>query len=459
MDPLSITEYSIDEAIKNTGARLAEEIIWLQEIIKARFDQVQADDPLDLLLIHYPLQLAQTENFYDEFVAQHQLGPEEKLLLLLALLPSYKPDALHNFIPGNNLHDHNLYNETGGEIDKVTGVFYPTLKTFLFLVAGTNAKEYATHWHKLAEENTLVKKQIVYSSASSMAAEDSLHARLRLAAEIFPAIIFGRKNTLEFNADLPVKLLNTSHDWKDLVVDAHVLEQLNDFADWHHSKEALKEMDPTLKTGYVALFYGPSGTGKTMTAALMGKRCGLPVYRISVSSIVSKWVGETGKNIKKLFEKLKSRDCILFFDEADSLFGARTNVEDAQDKYANQEIATLLMEIEEYEGMIILATNLEKNIDKAFKRRINSLILFDRPGPALRKRLWEQYLPKGFTLHEQIDLQKISKTIDVTGANIRNIYKMCAAKAIKQGGRVIHDNNHLIHYSRLELWKEGRLLS
>jgi SpoVK/Ycf46/Vps4 family AAA+-type ATPase len=133
-------------------------------------------------------------------------------------------------------------------------------------------------------------------------------------------------------------------------------------------------------------------------------------------------------------------------------------VEDAQDKYSNQEIATLLMEIEEYKGMCILATNLEKNIDKAFRRRLQSQILFERPSAALRRKLWEQYLPQGFILHEHIDLEKVAKRMDVTGANIRNIYKMCAAKANKRGDRVINGNTEMVHYTRLELWKEGRLL-
>lgn len=346
----------------------------------------------------------------------------------------------------------------GGEIDKKLGYFNPSVKTFMFLVAGENEVEYLNQWYLLTEENILIKKQIVFFTELGPGEQRLLTSKLKLASEYFNHIVFGKAPYLEFSSDFPVTVLSSVHEWKDLIVEPYILEQLEDFVDWYNQKYYIRDLDPEIKEGYLALFYGPPGTGKTMTAALLGQRCNLPVYRIDVSLIVSKWVGETGKNIKKLFEKVKQRDCIQFFDEADSLFGTRTGVSDAQDKYANQEIATLLLEIEDYKGMSILATNLEKNIDKAFRRRLQSQVYFERPSASLRRKLWEQYLPKGFTLHEHIDLEKVAKRMDVTGANIRNIYKMCAAKASKRGDLIIHGNSEMVHYARLELWKEGRIL-
>ena len=131
-------------------------------------------------------------------------------------------------------------------------------------------------------------------------------------------------------------------------------------------------MRKRVKPGYRALFHGPPGTGKTLTATLLGKHTGRPVFRIDLSRVVSKYIGETEKNLSRLFDKAEHKDWILFFDEADALFGKRTEIRDAHDKYANQEVAYLLQRIESYAGLVILATNQRGNIDEAFLRRFQA---------------------------------------------------------------------------------------
>jgi hypothetical protein len=442
--------------LRLNGQRLSEETRWLKDIIQARLKNGKVG--FEELMESFPAPSVNGNNYFDLFVTAHELTTAERLLLILSIIPAYRPEVLDQFLKkeGNTITP---YREgLGGEIDKKLGYFAPSVKTFFFLIAGDNEQDYTEQWYILTEENKLVRKQIIYFPEIGGGEERLLTSRLKVASEYFNHILFGKAPYLEFSTDFPVKLLTTDQEWEDLIVEPHVIDQLEDFIDWYEQKPSINHRDPSVKEGYLALFYGPPGTGKTMTAALLGRRCNLPVYRIDVSLIVSKWVGETGKNIKKLFEKVKQRECILFFDEADSLFGARTGVDDAQDKYANQEVATLLMEIEEYKGMCILATNLEKNIDRAFRRRLQSQILFERPNASLRRRLWEQYLPNGFELHEHIDLDKVAKRMDVTGANIRNIYKMCAAKSSRRKDYIINGNKELVHYARLELWKEGRLL-
>lgn len=151
---------------------------------------------------------------------------------------------------------------------------------------------------------------------------------------------------------------------------------------WLKHLPALKprrSLNKKIKSGYRCLFYGPSGTGKTMTAAWIGKESNLPVYRIDLSMVISKYIGETEKNLKRLFDDAEKKVGILFFDEADALFGKRTNVRDAHDKFANQEVAYLLQRLEDYPGLVILASNLKSNIDEAFTRRFNSVLKFPIP--------------------------------------------------------------------------------
>src|SRR6201991_4144918 len=156
-------------------------------------------------------------------------------------------------------------------------------------------------------------------------------------------------------------------------------------------------MGDRLKKGYRALFYGPPGTGKTLTAALLGNEMNKDVYRVDLSMVVSKYIGETEKNLELLFARAEDKGWILFFDEADALFGKRTSVRDAHDKYANQEVSYLLQRIEDFNGLIILATNMKNNIDEAFVRRFNAILRFPFPEAAERKLIWEKSFPTGAT--------------------------------------------------------------
>ena len=147
-------------------------------------------------------------------------------------------------------------------------------------------------------------------------------------------------------------------------------------------------------TGVVALFAGPSGTGKTLAAEIIAADLGVDLYKIDLANLVSKYIGETEKNLGRLFDAAEASNVALFFDEADALLGKRSEVSDAHDRYANIEVAYLLQRLERYEGMALLATNLAKNIDPAFIRRLHVVVEFPIPGPAERRRIWARCLPK-----------------------------------------------------------------
>jgi SpoVK/Ycf46/Vps4 family AAA+-type ATPase len=210
------------------------------------------------------------------------------------------------------------------------------------------------------------------------------------------------------------------------------------------------------KSGYKALFYGPPGTGKTFTATLLGKEFNKDVYRIDLSQVVSKYIGETEKNLEKVFQKAESRNWILFFDEADALFGRRTSVSTAHDRYANQETSYLLQRIEDFDGLVILASNNKTNIDAAFLRRFNALVHFPIPDPEERLHLWKIYLPANHGL-EADELLNIANRYDVTGSTVLNAIHHSAINAFASKRLIGHDD--IITSLKRELRKEDRMLN
>ncbi len=211
----------------------------------------------------------------------------------------------------------------------------------------------------------------------------------------------------------------------------------------------------SLGKGFSVLFTGPSGTGKTMAAEILAKELGLDLYKIDLSAVVSKYIGETEKNLSRIFAEAETSNAILFFDEADALFGKRSEVRDSHDRYANIEINYLLQRIEEYEGMVILASNLRKNMDEAFVRRIHATVEFPFPGTDDRLRIWQGVWPQQMP-RENLDLDFMAKRFEMTGGNIRNIALASAFLGAENGGCVRME--HLIRATWQEYQKMGKVI-
>jgi len=205
------------------------------------------------------------------------------------------------------------------------------------------------------------------------------------------------------------------------------------------------------------LFAGPSGTGKTMAADVLANVLGLDLYRIDLSTVVSKYIGETEKNLARIFAEATTSNAILFFDEADALFGKRTQVRDAHDRYANVEVSYLLQKMDEYTGMVVLATNLRKNMDEAFVRRLHATVEFPVPGEAERRRIWDQVWPAAAPRDPGLDTGFLARRIEVTGGSIRNIALAGAFLAAADGGVVTMA--HVLHATRREYQKMGKVLT
>lgn len=216
-------------------------------------------------------------------------------------------------------------------------------------------------------------------------------------------------------------------------------------------------MDKIIKPGYKALFHGPPGTGKTLTAALLGKQYNLDVYRVDLSMVISKYIGETEKNLEKVFRKAENKNWILFFDEADALFGKRTNISDAHDKYANQEISYLLQRLEEYPGLVILASNMRSNMDEGFTRRLQSIIHFQKPQYKERVRLWSNSFSDQCVPPAKNELERIAQQYELSGGSIINVVQYASLMALNRSENKIAADD-LLQGIKKEYHKEGRTL-
>jgi SpoVK/Ycf46/Vps4 family AAA+-type ATPase len=286
------------------------------------------------------------------------------------------------------------------------------------------------------------------------------HRLLVLSDSALSDIFSGGELRYEYSADFPARELATLMEWEDLVLSEATIIGLKELLVWPlHGRTLINElqMAKNIQPGYRALFHGPSGTGKTLTAALIGKKFNKPVYRIDLAQLVSKYIGETEKNLEKVFTVAENRDWILFFDEADALFGKRTGISSSNDRFANQETAYLLQRIESCDNMIILATNLKANVDEAFTRRFQSIVYFPMPEYGERLRLWQGAFSKKMPLDDGINLEMIAKKYDITGGSIINVVRFATLMAVASGSSCITYFD-LMDGLRREYAKLGRTL-
>ena len=250
------------------------------------------------------------------------------------------------------------------------------------------------------------------------------------------------------------------YDWKDLILPDDKLALLKEIcAQVKHRYMVFSEwgFDNKLShgKGLSVLFAGSSGTGKTMSAEIMAGELGLDLYKVDLSGVVSKYIGETEKNLSKIFHAAETSNAILFFDEADALFGKRTKVTDAHDRYANIETSYLLQKIEMYEGMVILATNLRDNLDQAFTRRIRFLVDFPVPDAESRERIWRTHFPPQAPIDSTLDYQWLATKLPVTGGNIKNIALNAAFLAAEEATAIKLE--HVLQGAKREFEKTGKV--
>lgn len=416
------------------------ELKWFRAVIDTRFKlYFNLETAFEDIYAHPLPDLSNSVTPYAQLVKGNQFGFEERLAIALCLTPHMQPQLLDVFFTKNKTFDRNFV-EFGGYQNGSMGGFLPTGETLLFILSGKNLLQRLKTLHLLHPHHFLFKNRILESVA--IQPHTPAHNNLiRLSPEIEAQLIWNRPYRPEFGSKFPARRLQTHQEWKDLVLPLHTLNQIKEILSWiQHGHTLMQDwgMEKKLRPGHRSLFYGPPGTGKTLTAALLGKVSKQDVYRVDLSLVVSKYIGETEKNLAKVFDQAEHRDWILFFDEADALFGKRSQVQDAHDRYANQEVSYLLQRIETFNGVVLLASNLRSNLDEAFSRRFESIIHFPMPRSSERLKLWEQ----GFSakarqsLMKEVNLSQIAKQYELSGGAIMNVIRYISLKSIEKNQNI-----------------------
>lgn len=395
---------------------------------------------------------------FSVLIENHSVSIEEYILLLLTLAPRLQPHFFNRIIT-EHLPQGGDFPEFGGVKGTNHRGILPTGETAQFILAGDDIEKRLEVQRILSSEHWFAQKHILWLEPVREG-EPVMSGRLILDPEIVELLTIGTVSKPRFSVDFPAEYIETEMEWDDLVLHPKTMQQIREIENWlKHNDTLLHDwgMKKKIKPGYRALLYGPPGTGKTLTATLLGKYTGKDVFRIDLSRVVSKYIGETEKNLSRLFDKAENKNWILFFDEADALFGKRTDIRDAHDKYANQEVAYLLQRIESYSGLVILATNQRGNIDEAFARRFQAIIHFPVPRAEERYEIWQKAFPSQIEVAADIDWHQVADRYELTGAGILNVTHYCAVETLADDSRCL-DRKRLDAAILREYIKEGKAI-
>ncbi len=372
------------------------------------------------------------DGWLEEVTGRQDISFSERVVVMLALIPHTSPQSLDIFFVQNKNFDRQ-YTEFGGWKGLSHGGFLPTGETASFILAGEDMERKKEAIRMFQKDHWFYAQNILRLEGAGEG-EPFLSGQLRPSEEFLSHVLLDREYKPDYNIGFPAKRITTALEWEDMILDYATLEALEEINTWIRHQHTIMEdwgLKRFLKPGYRALFYGPPGTGKTLAATLLGKKNDMDVYRVDLSMIVSKYIGETEKNLAKVFDMAENRNWILFFDEADALFGKRTSTNTSNDRHANQEVAYLLQRIEDFPGTVILATNLKSNIDEAFSRRFQSIIYFPMPDEELRAALWRSMLPKEWLGDDAEELIATAAQTELSGGSIANVVRRCAVTLIK----------------------------
>lgn len=447
---------------------LAMELAWLEQVVQARLAQhfgagpgadlegaagEAASPPAGLR----PPRLPEGSALADVHAALN-LDADARVVLSLALAPHLRPALLDLLFVRNRNLDRG-FSEFGGWKGRSHGGFLPTAETAAFLIAGDDLARRAQLRQCLDDEAPLRREGLLRMDHDAPG-EPWFAAALQLTGDTLQRLTTGVSRKPDFSAGFPARLITTALTWDDLVLDADALAEVKTLTTWaRHGRQLMRDwqLARAVKPGYRSLFFGPPGTGKTLTATLIGQAVEADVYRIDLSMVVSKYIGETEKNLAQVFDQAQHRDWILFFDEADALFGKRTATSSANDRHANQEVAYLLQRVEDFPGTVILATNLKGNIDEAFARRFQSVVHFPMPDADQRLRLWEGLLRPTGRLEAGVDLRELAERHELAGGAIANVARFAALHALQAGRDRISQADLRLGIAK-ELRKEGRVV-
>ena len=435
------------------------ELDWLANCIAWRFQHYFGDGTAAAELPAPPA-LVGSDAPLAALLQQHQATPAERLALALALAPHLRPQLLDIFFTRNQSFD-KPFAEFGGQpgdaLASHSGHFTPTGETLAFVSGGAALAPRLDALALLAPGHWLAGVDLLRLGPVEPGMP-LLRGALLLPHEALGLLATGVAAQPALGSAFPARPLRSALHWDDLVLHPGTQAQLHDIRVWLQHGHTLRHawgMAPRLRPGLRALFHGPPGTGKTLTAALLGQAAGRDVWAVDLSLVVSKYIGETEKNLARVFDVAQQRGWLLFFDEADALFGKRSDTRDAHDRYANQEVAWLLQRIESFDGIVVLASNQKDNIDPAFSRRFEAVVHFPPPRPDERLRLWQHSLPAAVVLEPDVALADLAVRHALSGAEIVNCVRHACLQALEAGSTRL-SAAMLQRAVQRELAKDGR---
>lgn len=440
--------------LKGNSFTIQNELDWLSALIDARLNYFFSTEESKVLSEVRCPDLHSDQSNMSNFIKNELSDDFERLLIIGAIATIYYPELYDRFLIKNKVLD-KPFTEFGGIKTPETNYFLPTLRTFVFILYGSSI-EYKVRLKSYFNFDHIFKQKKIITLDHKPDKNSFLDQTLNLGEEFMLHITSGKPFQPTYSSSFPANRLETPLDWEDLVLEETALDDINMIDVWLHNQahfDKNKLMNKKINKGYKALFYGPPGTGKTLSASLIGKKNKRDVYRIDLSQVVSKYIGETEKNLGSIFDIAENKNWILFFDEAESLFSKRTSVSDSKDKFANQETAYLLQRVENYNGLILLATNLKPNIDLAFSRRIQSVIYFPIPSIKQRQVLWENAL-KGLVDFDKKNIKEIAQNYEISGGSIKNVIQYAYLKSLHKKTEIT--KNEILMGIRRELKKDGK---
>lgn len=422
----------------NHVKNLEQEMLWLDACLRKRIAIEQGQEE-DRLLPAPPL-LETEDSAYGAFVNKHHLHEGERVILAMALAPHLPPHSLNIFY-----HDKELQLESkiakGG-----TGLsFVPTAETALWILTGKNLKERMRYTH-IFKTSHLFYKQSVIDVGETHKSESVYDGLLSLSPSFRDLFVENQYTEPRFSADFPAHLLTTKLEWNDLMLMPATQARLDEVKAYLRHYDTLVSkwsMQKHSKPGCRILFFGDSGTGKTLAATLLGKLLNRQVFRVDISAVTSKYVGETTKRLESLFNTAESKGWIIFIDEGDALLGQRKSMDagSSNSHYANQDTAFLLQRIETFDGIVVVATNFKNNIDQAFTRRFQAMVRFHLPDAELQYKIWQDNLPKECPLDERIDLKTLITKHPLSPAAIINvIFRACILTLQKEAASISQED-------------------
>jgi hypothetical protein len=370
-----------------SAAHLQEELYWLQQVITHRIDTLSTGHA-DVL--PPPPQLSGEPSPYADFVHKHTLNAGERLVLILGLCTYLRPELLYPMVINDELR---RLSQMDPGMQKLA--LSPTHETALFLAAHGNLTA-RIQLAQVFEPGHVFYRLSVLDTSSAEPGAPVFSAAYSTATSWRDLFLYGTYRAPRFSPHFPAHLLETPLNWDDLIVTDFTRDKINEAQQSIQAADTLRQawkLNGIIPQGYRLLLHGDSGQGKTLTATLFGKMLGREVYRIDVSAVASKWVGETMQRLDALFRTAEHKDWILFFDEGDALLQQRSDAGNDSGRYGNMDAAFLLQRIEGFNGIIIVATNLMQNIDRGFIRRFQSTILFKSLDSELQARVWERFWP------------------------------------------------------------------